>query len=98
MGKECEEKEELTLNSIGSYLITPVQRIPRYRMLFEQLLKLTPPSHAYHEILNETLKTVNDVADFVNNYQRDDKKLAEIKQQIDGLPFVSNNDSYIRNR
>ena len=57
---------------------------------------MTPPSHADHEILNETLKTVNDVADFVNNYQRDDKKLAEIKQQIDGLPFVSNNDSYKR--
>lgn len=83
--KICEEKEELNLNSIGAYLILPVQRIPRYRLLFEQLLKLTPKSHPDHNKLQETLQTVNDIASYVNNYEVEDrKKLQEIEANIEG--------------
>jgi len=73
--KECEEKDSMPLNSIGAYLIVPVQRIPRYRLLFEQLLKLTPQSHNDHVSLTETLEIVNRVAAYVNNYRNLEEEL-----------------------
>lgn len=47
---------------IESFLVTPVQRIPRYRMLLEQILKYTPDSHADHVNLFNSLSKINDVA------------------------------------
>merc|ERR1712137_1321157 len=88
--KECEEKDSMPLNSIGAYLIVPVQRIPRYRLLFEQLLKLTPKTHPDCEKLNETLEKVNEIATFVNNYQDESRKLREIHERIENcaIPII----------
>ena len=33
--KMSESTDELALNSVGAYFIVPIQRIPRYRLLFE---------------------------------------------------------------
>ena len=57
------------------------------------MLKLTPESHPDHSILTETLVIVNEIASYVNNYKRDDKKLLEIKNQIEDLPFVCKNNN-----
>ena len=33
------------MRGLDSYLITPIQRIPRYVMLLQEMLKVTPTHH-----------------------------------------------------
>jgi hypothetical protein len=63
---------------IESFLVTPVQRIPRYRMLLEQILKYTPESHEDFEDLQSSLAKVSEVA-MANN---EAIRLRESKDQI----------------
>ena len=50
--KQCKLKPGL---SIQAYLINPVQRIPRYKLLLENLLKHTQSSHPDYEDLQRAL-------------------------------------------
>lgn len=59
-----------------SYLIMPVQRIPRYVMLLEDLVKATDPEHAEYAKLVEALKAVRDLADHCNESKRDAENVA----------------------
>ncbi|KAJ1959189.1 hypothetical protein GGI12_004465 [Dipsacomyces acuminosporus] len=52
--------------SFQSYLLLPVQRIPRYKLLLEDLLKHTPQSHIDHRNIEGALRTIEEVAAFVN--------------------------------
>jgi hypothetical protein len=56
--------------SLESYLIMPVQRIPRYKLLLEQLLKFTNQDHQDFQNLNQALKLVSVVALHVNEQVR----------------------------
>eukprot|EP01127_Copromyxa_protea_P021519 TRINITY_DN7413_c1_g1_i1.p1 TRINITY_DN7413_c1_g1~~TRINITY_DN7413_c1_g1_i1.p1 ORF type:complete len:658 (-),score=95.74 TRINITY_DN7413_c1_g1_i1:140-2113(-) len=47
---------------IGSFLITPVQRVPRYVLLLRDLLKHTPTSHPDYQELTVALQTLQSVA------------------------------------
>eukprot|EP01127_Copromyxa_protea_P008967 TRINITY_DN2075_c1_g1_i4.p1 TRINITY_DN2075_c1_g1~~TRINITY_DN2075_c1_g1_i4.p1 ORF type:complete len:825 (+),score=170.29 TRINITY_DN2075_c1_g1_i4:307-2781(+) len=51
-------------------LITPIQRIPRYALLLNDLLKNTPPDHPDYENLEKSLKGIQDVATLVNESVR----------------------------
>jgi len=64
--------------SVESFLIEPVQRVPRYRLLLESLLKSTPEDHAEHESISEALALVMEIAQ-ANN---DAIKARENKQKI----------------
>ena len=84
--KQCEERVEVSLfikhwallmratgqsnASMGDLLIQPVQRLPRYKMLLEQLLKLTPASHAERPKLEAALDNVSRFATAVNEAVR----------------------------
>ncbi|PIA17812.1 Dbl homology domain-containing protein, partial [Coemansia reversa NRRL 1564] len=52
--------------SFQSYLLLPVQRIPRYKLLLEDLLKHTPRTHVDHQCIGDALRTIEEVATFVN--------------------------------
>lgn len=45
--------------SITSYLIAPVQRLPRYILYFRDLLKCTSEDHPDHEHLVQALASLN---------------------------------------
>ena len=47
-------------------LLTPIQRIPRYRLLLGDLLKSTPADHPDHKDLEEAYRIAHDVANFIN--------------------------------
>ncbi|KAI9145989.1 Dbl homology domain-containing protein [Paraphysoderma sedebokerense] len=64
--------------SFQAYLIMPVQRIPRYRLLLEDLLKKTPPLHPDHLNINTALKIIADVALFVNEQIRQHEMFIEM--------------------
>jgi hypothetical protein len=56
--------------SIQSLLVLPVQRLPRYKLLFQQLLEKTVPNHVDFQDLNYCLKLVTDLSAFVNEKKR----------------------------
>jgi len=75
--------------SLMSYLIMPVQRIPRYVLLFKQLEKYTPPDHADHAAIQEALGKVEDLALHVNSEKKlaeDLSRLADIQTRIRDCP------------
>ena len=60
--------------SLASYLIEPVQRVPRYEMLLKELLKNTAPSggsgdepSATISALQDSIRSVQEVARSMNN-------------------------------
>ena len=55
-------KKELVGFDLYSLLIQPIQRIPRYRLLFEELLKNTPEFHPDYEPMSKTLQSIQDVS------------------------------------
>ncbi len=73
----CRGNQPLDLEAL---LIQPVQRIPRYRMLLEDLLKNTPSAHPDRDNMESSLKHIRDVATNVNESIRmteQSKKIAE---------------------
>eukprot|EP00122_Pirum_gemmata_P017961 Pgem_evm1s16833 len=53
---------------LASYVLLPVQRIPRYSMLLEQLAKNTPESENAHGELKSMLHSINEVCSVINEY------------------------------
>ena len=52
--------------SLASYLIMPIQRIPRYKLLIEELLRNTQDSHPDYPHLLKGLDLVSSVAKHIN--------------------------------
>eukprot|EP01119_Soliformovum_irregulare_P021308 TRINITY_DN7070_c1_g1_i1.p1 TRINITY_DN7070_c1_g1~~TRINITY_DN7070_c1_g1_i1.p1 ORF type:complete len:412 (-),score=88.04 TRINITY_DN7070_c1_g1_i1:341-1576(-) len=63
-------------NTITMLLIQPIQRIPRYVMLLEDLVKHTPPGHIDHDNLSTALHRMRDVAIEINQKKRDTEDFA----------------------
>ncbi|GAB5362289.1 hypothetical protein AAMO2058_000784400 [Amorphochlora amoebiformis] len=74
------------LQEITSYLIMPCQRIPRYRMLLESIIKKYPKpaptaeGDAYQKSLGSALEKVKESATHNNNMQRAMETLDDIKR------------------
>ncbi len=68
--RQCKLENKLDLKS---YLIQPVQRIPRYNLLLKELLKVTDSSHNDYQNIKKALDGTVFIADFLN------KKMKEIK-------------------
>lgn len=60
---------------VQDFCITPVQRVPRYRLLLEQLLKNTPEDHPDFAQLTSAVQLVADKAHEIN------KKMVLVEQQ-----------------
>jgi FYVE, RhoGEF and PH domain containing 3 len=56
---------------LESLLIQPVQRIPRYRLLFAELIKYTPKDHPDYAPSAKALRKIEEVAIYVNESVRD---------------------------
>ncbi|KAJ2711471.1 hypothetical protein H4S00_006045, partial [Coemansia sp. D1744] len=68
--------------SFQSYLLLPVQRIPRYKLLLEDLLRHTPDTHIDHQSIGDALRTIEEVAVFVNeNIEEHEMTLSMIEIQ-----------------
>eukprot|EP01125_Pyxidicula_operculata_P004526 TRINITY_DN170_c0_g3_i1.p1 TRINITY_DN170_c0_g3~~TRINITY_DN170_c0_g3_i1.p1 ORF type:complete len:526 (-),score=115.19 TRINITY_DN170_c0_g3_i1:36-1613(-) len=74
-------------NTLGAFLIQPIQRIPRYRLLLEQLQQVTPPEHVDYANLTLALEKFKEVVDEFNkavvNEQERAKLIKVCKKFID---------------
>lgn len=72
---------------LNGHLLTPVQRLPRYRMLLIDLLSNTPASHSDHEHLYMALKELNRTIFEVNEKKRlfeNQSRLRKIQEKVSG--------------
>mmetsp|Transcript_9378 Transcript_9378/g.12938 ORF Transcript_9378/g.12938 Transcript_9378/m.12938 type:complete len:313 (+) Transcript_9378:185-1123(+) len=72
--------------TIEAYLIMPIQRIPRYELLFRELVKLTPPEHVDYPNLNKCLSVIKDVCTKINENKRNAEGVEEeINKQVKSM-------------
>eukprot|EP00339_Tiarina_fusa_P026170 CAMPEP_0117011394 /NCGR_PEP_ID=MMETSP0472-20121206/9802_1 /TAXON_ID=693140 ORGANISM="Tiarina fusus, Strain LIS" /NCGR_SAMPLE_ID=MMETSP0472 /ASSEMBLY_ACC=CAM_ASM_000603 /LENGTH=613 /DNA_ID=CAMNT_0004714175 /DNA_START=159 /DNA_END=2000 /DNA_ORIENTATION=- len=76
-----------TYETLESFLITPVQRIPRYNLLLGEIVKNTPRGHPDYDDLVSASEKVQETARYVNERAREAEQLAKvytIQNQITG--------------
>jgi hypothetical protein len=56
--------------SLQSFLITPIQRIPRYLLLLKEVIKNTSVSHPDYQDLQKSLEQISQVASSLNEAER----------------------------
>eukprot|EP00732_Lithocolla_globosa_P002338 Lithocolla_globosa_v1_NODE_1510_length_2521_cov_10.159773.p1 type:complete len:669 gc:universal NODE_1510_length_2521_cov_10.159773:510-2516(+) len=84
---EAEELPETKGLKFQSFLIMPVQRVPRYKMLFQDILKHTPLQHSDRAALEESLTKTSEIALHLNETMKQEDrraKLQEIRASLQG--------------
>ncbi|EGC39000.1 hypothetical protein DICPUDRAFT_27726 [Dictyostelium purpureum] len=84
-----------------SYLIMPIQRIPRYLLLLKELIKYTPMNHPDYQMLINAKENIKRVADHVNESKmvvENKRKISSIQESISQIPFnlMDKERTYIR--
>ncbi|KAM9958204.1 hypothetical protein ACTFIW_001064 [Dictyostelium discoideum] len=77
--------DSLDLNSL---LIMPVQRVPRYILLLNELIKCTDPKNPDYENLNKALEKMKVLASVINENKREAEflnKMYDIQNSLEGF-------------
>ncbi|KAF7982007.1 hypothetical protein HWV62_30240 [Athelia sp. TMB] len=86
--KRCRINPRHSQLNLEGYLLLPVQRIPRYRLLLEELLRSTPPTVGYGEdVLDKALAEISLLANNMNEGKRESesrRKLVQWQTRIRG--------------
>jgi len=70
--QNCRSHPRHSQINLESYLLLPVQRIPRYRLLLEDLARSTPPAqNAPYDTLEDALQEITALASSMNEEKRD---------------------------
>jgi len=92
-----DERKKVTGAGAGldllSFLIAPVQRIPRYLLLLKVLLRYTPRSHPQRETLQEAYTKVQSVALHINEQQRQVENMSALLRIQNGMTSSSSSSS-----
>ncbi len=79
--RDCMARANTRLD-LPSFLIMPVQRMPRYQLLLKELLKFTPESHVDYQNLKEAADAVTEVNVYINRKkQEQDNRLKIVALQ-----------------
>lgn len=77
-----------TKESLSDLLITPVQRIPRYVLLLQLILKNTANDHPDAKYLKDALREIKKVATIINERKRATQEVEAIQQKLVGSSEV----------
>jgi len=88
---------------LQSFLIMPMQRICRYPLFFDELMKLTPPEEPQYQKLEEAAKQLKQIISIIDEKTRQVtilQDLLEVLQKLDlsghpGFEIVDRNRSFI---
>jgi len=89
--EEAKSKEEVKQMAIDSYLIMPIQRIPRYSLLVSDLVRHTWTDHQDYENLTKARDRMEEVASYLNSKKRDFEniqKLLTVQTSITGCDIT----------
>lgn len=85
--KRCRTNLRHSQLNLEGYLLLPVQRIPRYRLLLEELLRSTPPTSFTDDALDRALSEISSLATNMNEGKRQSesrRKLVQWQARIRG--------------
>ncbi|EGG20674.1 RhoGEF domain-containing protein [Cavenderia fasciculata] len=74
-----------TNQQLRDLIIIPVQRIPRYVLLLEEMVKVTPASHPDHSQLVGSLAKMHTIADHVNEKRREFENVSQVALLQDSI-------------
>ncbi|OQS00606.1 hypothetical protein ACHHYP_03278 [Achlya hypogyna] len=66
------------LQNFESLLITPVQRVPRYKLLLERVVDYTGPAHPDQSALSQAVVAVSDAAGLLNETVRQKENMEQV--------------------
>lgn len=90
MLQECRSDPLTQGLEIQSFLIMPIQRIPRYVLLLNDLFKFTPKEHPDYDNLSVALKKMEDVAKYVNQKKKEAENLLGVSTVVSHLVGLDN--------
>ncbi|KAL7751424.1 hypothetical protein RI367_003284 [Sorochytrium milnesiophthora] len=76
--EKCKRHPKHSQLNFASYLILPVQRIPRYRLLLQDLLKCTSPSHPDFTDLMHAMEDITRRANEINEKKREQENYDKV--------------------
>ncbi|GBG24741.1 Rho guanine nucleotide exchange factor, putative [Hondaea fermentalgiana] len=80
------QSETLRGQTLESILIMPIQRVPRYKLLLEELIKATAADDPCHIMLEESAENVRAVADTINEAIRKHERVMKLVGEDPNLP------------
>eukprot|EP00128_Syssomonas_multiformis_P001109 Colp12_sorted_trinity150504_noHs@24625 len=89
------DRQTITGQTLDSFLLMPVQRLPRYALLLQDLHRNTPSSHPDHPHLAKAVEMLRGLMESLNESQRraeNDYKLLSVEQLFpqDNLQLLDN--------
>lgn len=87
--KKWELTPEMRNSQLTAFLVAPVQRVMRYSMLLEEVLKKTPRAHPDAEPLRRAVAMMKSMAEYINEKKRDVENTAAfeaLRARIKHLP------------
>ncbi|KAJ8971241.1 hypothetical protein NQ314_000803 [Rhamnusium bicolor] len=75
---ETQESRPEVQSKLSALLITPIQRVPRYRLLLTNLHQLTKPSEKDIRNLSECLERVEEAAEHINKVVEDQENMQRL--------------------
>lgn len=79
------EDVDCQLRGLTDFLIMPIQRVPRYVLLLQQLKGKTEPNHSDYNDITNALSTIESIASYINNQKKDyenKEKVALVQQRM----------------
>ncbi|ELP86646.1 Rho/RAC guanine nucleotide exchange factor, putative [Entamoeba invadens IP1] len=61
------------------YFIMPIQRLPRYKLLLEQLIKFTPPTHCDFDNITKAYTSIGNVVTEINKKMLNERSIVELE-------------------
>ena len=85
--KACYQDSRVGLGlTLGGFLLEPVQRIPRYKLLLQEYQKKIPEGHPDEADTVKALQLIKDVATSVNEHIRDRETLEQLEELQEKFP------------
>lgn len=79
--RKCRMNTRHSQLNLEGYLLLPVQRIPRYRLLLEELLRSTPPAYSFmDDALDRALGEISSLANNMNEGKRQSESRQKLVQ------------------
>ncbi|XP_045463410.1 rho guanine nucleotide exchange factor 39-like [Harmonia axyridis] len=75
---EKQETRPEVQNKLSALLIAPIQRVPRYKLLLQQLHELTSPSEPDYQSISDSLFKVEEAAKHINKVVEDQENMQRL--------------------
>eukprot|EP01129_Flabellula_baltica_P015835 TRINITY_DN8201_c0_g1_i1.p1 TRINITY_DN8201_c0_g1~~TRINITY_DN8201_c0_g1_i1.p1 ORF type:complete len:779 (-),score=145.45 TRINITY_DN8201_c0_g1_i1:1-2337(-) len=87
--ERCRQQPATRGIALQGFLITPIQRIPRYQLLLQELLRNTPTDHPDYPHLTKAIDSIIEVANYVNEKKKQAEnmnRVSVISSRLTGYP------------